>query len=118
MKSEIRDKNLLISFGDKISSGEYIIHSRFKNSINFYYKERLITLGNKKIGSGPSNIIFEKNYFVGFQVFDKNEKLIGTITTVDESTENTLFVLNDGGKEILIPVSEEYILIIYLQKLQ
>ncbi len=65
---------------------------------------------HKKFFNLPETEIFEKNYFVGFQVFDKNEKLIGTITTVDESTENTLFVLNDGGKEILIPVSEEYIL--------
>lgn len=58
--SIVKEKNLLISFGDKISVGEYILHSRFKNSVNFFNKDKLITLGNKFIGSGPSNIIFEE----------------------------------------------------------
>lgn len=60
MLSSIKEKNLLISFGDKISIGEYILHSKFKNSVNFYNNDKLITLGNKYIGSGPSNIIFEE----------------------------------------------------------
>ncbi|MGB9750136.1 MAG: DUF2877 domain-containing protein [Caldisericia bacterium] len=63
MKNDFEEKNLLISFGDKISLGEYIIHSKFKNSINFSNKEKLITLGNRNIGSGPSNIIFDKKDF-------------------------------------------------------
>lgn len=55
-----KDKHL-VSFGDKIFNGEYYLHSKFKNSINFYSpnNDRLITIGNKKIGSGPSNIIFD-----------------------------------------------------------
>jgi len=87
LKSEIRDKNLLISFGDKISSGEYIIHSRFRNSINFYYKEKLITLGNKKIGSGPSNIIFEKNCFDNIKkiiIFDNSFYLDNEKFTIEK----------------------------------
>lgn len=60
---DVKNKNLLISFGDKISAGEYIIHSRFKNSVNFYSEEKLLTLGNRYIGSGPSNIIFENKNF-------------------------------------------------------
>lgn len=63
MISDVKNKNLLISFGDRISTGEYIIHSRFKNSINYYSKEKLLTLGNRYIGSGPSNIIFEEKNF-------------------------------------------------------
>ncbi len=87
MNSEIRDKNLLMSFGDKISSGEYIIHSRFRNSINFYYKEKLITLGNKKIGSGPSNIIFEKNFFDNIKkiiIFDNSFYLDNEKFTIEK----------------------------------
>lgn len=68
MKNDFEEKNLLISFGDKVSLGEYIIHSKFKNSINFYNKDGLITLGNKYIGSGPSNIILDKNGFENINI--------------------------------------------------
>ncbi|MGQ9844701.1 MAG: oxamate carbamoyltransferase subunit AllH family protein [Caldisericia bacterium] len=60
MLSSVKEKNLLISFGDKISIGEYKLHSKFKNSVNFYNNDKLITLGNRFIGSGPTNIIFEE----------------------------------------------------------
>ena len=56
MNSEIRDKNLLMSFGDKISSGEYIIHSRFRNSINFYYKEKDYVL-KESLGFSKKDIV-------------------------------------------------------------
>lgn len=48
-----------ISIGDCIKENKYYIHSKFKNSINFYNDERIITIGNKYIGSGPTNIIFD-----------------------------------------------------------
>lgn len=60
MLSSVKEKNLLISFGDKICIGEYTLYSKFKNSVNFYNNDKLITLGNRFIGSGPSNIIFEE----------------------------------------------------------
>ena len=51
----------------------------------------------------------EAGYFVGFEVVDENHGKIGTITDVDQSTENILFVIETDGDEILIPAVEEYI---------
>ncbi len=50
------------------------------------------------------------DYFVGFRVIDKRHGDIGTVVEVDESTINTLFVLDKDGEEILIPAQEEFIL--------
>ncbi len=60
MKSRINLENKLniLSFGDFIEKGEYILHSKFKNSMNFLKGERILTIGNRNIGAGPSNIIF------------------------------------------------------------
>lgn len=54
------------------------------------------------------------NYFIGFTVTDKTEGLIGTITDIDDQTDNWLFVISrqqtDGKKsEVLIPANEEFI---------
>lgn len=58
------------------------------------------------------------DYFVGFQVIDKRHGDIGTVVEVDESTINTLFVLDKDGEEILIPAQEEFILDIDHKKKQ
>ena len=49
------------------------------------------------------------SYFKGFKATDKKAGLIGEITDVDDSTINTLFVIEKGGDEILIPAQEEFI---------
>ncbi len=49
---------------------------------------------------------------VGFTVIDAacGDKLIGTITSVDESTENLLFnVETPDGRDIMLPVADEFI---------
>ena len=51
----------------------------------------------------------EAGYFVGFEVMEENHGKIGTITDVDQSTENILFVIETDADEILIPAVEEYI---------
>jgi 16S rRNA processing protein RimM len=51
----------------------------------------------------------EAGYFVGFEVVEENHGKIGTITDVDQSTENILFVIETDDDEILIPAVEEYI---------
>ncbi len=50
------------------------------------------------------------DYFVGFQVIDKRHGKIGIVIEVDDSTINTLFVLDREGEELLIPAQEEFIL--------
>ncbi len=51
----------------------------------------------------------ELDYFVGFTLIDVNAGEIGVISEVDQTTENTLFVIPTDDDELLIPVGEEYI---------
>lgn len=52
---------------------------------------------------------FTWNYFVGFEAEDEDAGNLGEVTAVDDSTINTLFVVERNGEEILIPASEEMI---------
>lgn len=47
--------------------------------------------------------------FIGFKVVGGDGEFIGIISSVDESTINTLFILHNGEKEILIPATEDFI---------
>lgn len=49
------------------------------------------------------------SYFKGFSAVDEKLGTIGEIADIDESTINTLFVVEKDGDEILIPVQEEFI---------
>ena len=49
------------------------------------------------------------NYFVGFLINDVNKGDIGKVTDVDDSTINTLFVVDYKDTEILIPAQEDFI---------
>ena len=48
-------------------------------------------------------------YFIGFMATDRTLGDIGEITDIDESTINTLFVVENNDGEILIPAQEEFI---------
>jgi 16S rRNA processing protein RimM len=48
-------------------------------------------------------------YFIGFTATDRRLGDIGEITDIDESTINTLFVVENNDGEILIPAQEEFI---------
>lgn len=53
-----------------------------------------------------------KFYFhevIGFTVKDVNFGNIGTITSINDSTAQALFVIDRNGKEILIPMNDEFI---------
>jgi len=49
-------------------------------------------------------------YFIGFTITDEQLGTIGTITDVDTTTINTLFIVEKGNEEILIPATEEFII--------
>ena len=49
------------------------------------------------------------HYFVAFDIEDKHLGRIGKITSVDDSTENVLFVVNRNDDEILIPATNAFI---------
>lgn len=47
--------------------------------------------------------------FTGYEVFDQHGNLLGTISNVDDSTINVLFVLTKDEEELLIPATEDFI---------
>lgn len=49
------------------------------------------------------------NFFVGFTVEDIHHGLLGTITHVEDSTLNVLFVIEGASGEILLPAHESFI---------
>ncbi len=54
---------------------------------------------------------FYASDLIGFTVIDSANGRIGTITDVNDMTDNVLFILtSDDGYEILLPVADEFIL--------
>jgi len=49
---------------------------------------------------------FTWDYFIGFELEDQRYGLLGTISAIDDSTLNTLFILQKDKDELLIPASE------------
>ncbi|MBQ7157155.1 MAG: 16S rRNA processing protein RimM [Bacteroidaceae bacterium] len=51
------------------------------------------------------------NYFIGFKMIDGDDNSeIGTITAIDDNTENWLFIVErPDGTEVMIPAHEEFI---------
>ena len=51
------------------------------------------------------------HYFIGFQMLDgDNNQPIGTITAIDDQTDNWLFIVErPDGSEVMIPAHEEFI---------
>lgn len=50
------------------------------------------------------------NFFMGFLVKEVRHGHLGEVTDVDNSTINTLFMVDHNGKELLIPAQEEFII--------
>ena len=48
-------------------------------------------------------------YFIGFTAIDITLGQLGTVVDIDESTVNTLFVIENDDDEILVPAQEEFI---------
>ena len=49
------------------------------------------------------------SFYLGFQVHDERDGYLGEVTAVDDSTLNVLFTLSKDDDEILMPVAEEFI---------
>jgi len=50
----------IISFGDRITEGNYQLHSRFKNYLNLACCNQLLTITDRLQKSGPVNVVLEK----------------------------------------------------------
>lgn len=54
----------------------------------------------------------KKFYFheiIGFQVVDKQFGTVGPILSINDSTNQSLFVIDHQGKEVLIPINDDFI---------
>ena len=47
--------------------------------------------------------------FVGFTAEDERAGMLGEVTFVDESTMNTLMVIERNGRELMVPLHEEFV---------
>lgn len=56
---------------------------------------------------GPGELSWD--FFVGFRVEDVQHGELGEVVEVDNSTVNTLFVIEKDGNELLLPAQEEFI---------
>lgn len=78
--TRIHQPNFIKSYGDFLSNGNYSIHSRFKNVINFISDEFLVSIVTEEIGAGPLNIVVS-----GFDLNNIHSLII----------EEKSFILND-----------------------
>ena len=49
------------------------------------------------------------DYFIGFSVVTDEDTTLGEIEEVDCSTENFLFIINHGEKQVYIPATDDFI---------
>ncbi len=50
------------------------------------------------------------DFFIGFKVVDNEIGEVGEIVEIDDSTDNPLFILTDGERDIYIPITTDFIL--------
>lgn len=58
--------------------------------------------------AGPGELTWD--FFIGFHIEDAKHGELGEVTEVDNTTINTLFVVDHQGEELLIPAQEDFIL--------
>jgi 16S rRNA processing protein RimM len=82
---------------------------RFLTNKEIYFPKKYLTTN----ASGNS---YDRDYFTGFTVIDKYSGKIGQITGIEDSTINTLFIVETTTNEILIPAAVEMIISIDEEK--
>ena len=73
--------------------------------------KRDIYIHKKFLAEGIDVSVMEGNsYFIGFSIFSEEEKYIGEVVDIDDTTENVLFLLHDkNGNELIIPASDDFV---------
>jgi len=75
-----------------------------------FHKE--VYFPKKNIVEEEEEDVFSWNNFVGFSLIDEKLGKIGRIVDVDETTMNTLFIVEKDDEEILIPAVDEFIILL------
>lgn len=68
-----------------------------------------VYLPRELVGDIVNNTDNDWHIFVGYEVVDERDNLLGVIKDVDDSTINILFILSSGDDELLIPATEDFI---------
>ena len=50
------------------------------------------------------------DFFIGFTITEPDGNVVGKIADVDDSTENALFIVENKGNTIYVPISEDFII--------
>ncbi len=50
------------------------------------------------------------DYFIGFEIIDTKTGRVGRISSIDESTENILFIVENDKDELFIPATDDFII--------
>ena len=77
--------------------------ARFLSNKDIYFPKKYLVENTSKDS-------YTWDYFIGFTLIDEHHGRIGTITGVDDSTLNTLFIVETEANEILIPATDEMII--------
>ena len=59
-------------------------------------------------GINGKSVLLPRNYWI-YQVIDKHFGPVGVITGVNDATAQPLFEIDNEGKEVLIPVNDQFI---------
>lgn len=76
-------------------------HARMFTNIEVYFPAKYVE------DAQPDELTWD--FFVGFRMEEVHHGKLGEVTEVDNSTINTLFVVDYQGKELLVPAQEEFI---------
>ncbi|MCW3805273.1 ribosome maturation factor RimM [Plebeiibacterium marinum] len=81
------------------------------NDVNSEDKAR--DLCDAEVYLKPEEILKEEEApsgaFIGFKVNDASKGQIGTILDINEIAKNPIFIIENEGKEILIPINQDFI---------
>ena len=100
-----------------------LIEYRFTSGSAALVKLKIIDSENKARRLAHHDVYFPKNqtrisnkkesyswdYFIGFCLIDEKTGKVGTIAAIDDSTLNTLFIIENNNAKILVPAVEEII---------
>ena len=90
----------LLSFGDRINEGNYLLHSSFSKAQNYYYKEDLVSIVNSEIGNGPNNIVVNSlpqkisSFQINSDYIEINSKKIPLILSKSTKIKKKYFIAN------------------------
>ena len=89
-----------------------MVHLKNLNSDNKvrFLSNKEIYFPKKYLVADTSNDSYTWDYFINFTLIDKHHGKIGMIADIDESTPNTLFVVETEADEILVPATYEIII--------